>query len=92
MKNLSKSRLKRMLKEFLFGAFYFDLYKDSVKLAKSYNDFIYLIVLGEILGVPIMSTYYTLRLVPYIYKDLILWKTRQLKERDITEEAPDLGI
>ncbi len=85
-------KLKQAVRDFLFGAFYFDLYKDTLKLARNYNDFVYLIIFGEILGIPLMSTYYTLRLIPYIYGDLITWKARQLRERDLTESAPEIGV
>jgi len=89
---MGKTGLKEKIKDILYGLFFFDIYLSSKKFAQQYNDFIYLVILGEILGVPIMATYYTLRLVPYIYGDLIQWKVRYLREKDITDNIPDIGV
>ena len=44
-----------------------------------------MILLGEFLGIPFLSNYYTLRLLPYILGDLEAFKKRSLRERDILE-------
>ncbi len=83
-------KIIQSFKEFLFGAFYMDLYRDSARMAREYKDFINLLLLGEFLGLPILSTSITLRLIPYLYGDLANWKRRQLAERDVTDEVPDI--
>ena len=83
------SRFRRGLKEFLFGMLYFDLYKDTLKYSRQLNDFMNLVLLGEFLGIPILSTNVTIKLLPYLYKDLLRWKISQLKEREVTDEVPD---
>ncbi|MGD2176742.1 MAG: hypothetical protein PVG71_02860 [Anaerolineae bacterium] len=44
-----------------------------------------LIVFGELLGVPILPPYYTLRLLPYIVPRLETWRYSMLRERDLTD-------
>ena len=46
-----------------------------------------LIVFGDILGVPIIPPYYTLRLLPYIVPAVSSWKRRMLREKDLTDLA-----
>jgi len=83
------TKIKITLKEVLFGMFFFDLYRESLRYSKHINDFMNLILLGEFLGLPILSTSITIKLLPYLYKDLFMWKLGQLKERSVTDEVPD---
>jgi len=46
-----------------------------------------LIVFGDILGIPIIPPYYTLRLLPYIVPAVHGWKRRMLREKDLTDLA-----
>ncbi len=83
-------KLAGSIKDFLFGALYMDLYRESARLAREYRDLINLLLLGEFLGVPILSTTVTLKLIPYLYGDIADWKRRQMAERDVTDEVPDI--
>jgi hypothetical protein len=44
-----------------------------------------LIVYGDLLGVPILPPYYTLRLLPYMVPTLENWRRAMLRERDLTD-------
>jgi hypothetical protein len=46
-----------------------------------------LISFGDILGLPILPPYYTLRLLPYVIPSLNRWKRSLLRERDLTSLA-----
>ncbi len=46
-----------------------------------------LIVFGDILGIPIIPPYYTLRLLPFIVPAVASWKRRMLREKDLTDLA-----
>ncbi len=83
------NRFVKSIKEVLFGMFYFDLYRESMKYYKQLNDLMNLFLLGEFLGLPILSTNITIKLLPYLYKDIHRWKISQLKEKEVTDEVPD---
>jgi hypothetical protein len=40
-----------------------------------------LVTFGDMLGVPVMPPYYSLRLLPYVFGSLRSWKRRTLRER-----------
>ncbi len=80
---------KRAVREFLFGLFYFDLYWDTKKEAAKLKDAVNLLLMGELLGLPLMTTPLMLRLLPYLLPEIEGWKQRQLRERDVTEEVPE---
>ncbi|MBI1800785.1 MAG: hypothetical protein HYR71_04055 [Chloroflexi bacterium] len=43
-----------------------------------------LVVFGDIIGVPILPPYYTLRLLPYAMSDFDFWKRRLLRPKDFS--------
>lgn len=46
-----------------------------------------LITFGDMVGLPIIPPYYTLRLLPHIVPLIDTWKQRMLRERDLTDLA-----
>jgi hypothetical protein len=44
-----------------------------------------LISFGDLLGVPILPPYYSMRLLPYIVPLLNSWRNRMLREKDLTD-------
>lgn len=49
------------------------------------DDFL-LICFGEMLGLPIPVSYYTLELLPYMEEELTGWEDRMMKKKSIWEE------
>ncbi|MHB8908399.1 MAG: hypothetical protein ACYDAA_05920 [Syntrophales bacterium] len=77
-------------REVLYG---FTAYEMDVTLRKergTLNQYFTLIVFGDLLGVPLLPPYYTLRLLPYLLPGLNAWKRSMLRERDLFDRAPDL--
>ena len=44
-----------------------------------------LISFGDLIGLPILPPYYSLRLLPYIVPILNVWRRRMLREKDLTD-------
>ena len=44
-----------------------------------------LIVYGDLLGIPLLPPYYTLRLLPFLVPSLANWRRSMLRERDFTD-------
>jgi len=49
--------------------------------------FFVLITFGDMVGLPVLPPYYTLRLLPYVVPVLDRWKRSLLRERDLTDLA-----
>ncbi|MFB3816710.1 MAG: hypothetical protein ACE147_03505 [Candidatus Methylomirabilales bacterium] len=77
----------RWLRGVLYGM---ALYDGVVTFRKQRGDLEHLFVLivfGDLVGVPIIPPYYTLRLLPYIVPAMQNWKRRMLREKDLTDLA-----
>ncbi len=83
-------RALRVMKEILWGLFMYDLYTETMKMRLRYNDAVNLLVFSEQLGIPLMNSYVSMRLLPYFVGELEGWKRREMRERDFLEEAPDI--
>ncbi len=78
--------LARICGEVIYGMTFYDMVRDLKRArAKSEHLFI-LIVFGDLLGVPILPPYYSLRLLPYIVPTLDTWRRTMLRERDLTDQ------
>lgn len=83
-------RAAHTLKEMLWGLFFYELYIEQMKLRIRYNDAVNVMIFSEQLGIPLMNSYVSMRLLPYFVGELEGWKRRELREKDFLEEAPDL--
>ncbi|MDD5467044.1 MAG: hypothetical protein PHS96_04495 [Anaerolineales bacterium] len=79
------SSLFHALGEIIYGATVYEQVRDLHKERANREHLFALIVFGDLLGVPILPPYYTLRLLPYVMPDLTGWRRRMLRERDITD-------
>ncbi len=83
-------RALRAVKEFLWGLFFFDMYRETLKQRNRYRDGVNLLVFSEQLGIPLMNAYVSMRLLPHFVGELEGWKRREMAEREILEEAPEI--
>lgn len=89
---ITADRVKRIVSDFIFGMSTYEIYRETLHIARNYKDSLYLLLLGEFLGIPFISNYYTLRLLPYLVGELEAFKKRSLREKDLLEAMSELDI
>jgi hypothetical protein len=72
-------------KSMLYGMAGHDMTRYALKTRGSMEHLFILITMGDLLGVPILPPYYSLRLLPYVVPQISTWKRRMLRERDLTD-------
>jgi hypothetical protein len=77
--------LVRALGQILYGMTVYDWVRDLNKERGQLERLFVLVVFGELLGIPILPPYYTLRLLPYVVPTLEAWRRSVLRERDLTD-------
>lgn len=80
-------QVKRVISEVLYGMTIFDWVRDLQRQRAEVERFFVLVTFGDIVGLPILPPYYTLRLLPYVVPVLNRWKRGLLRERDLTDLA-----
>ena len=78
-------RLAKALGEVLYGMAVHDMVRNVQRTRGSMEHLFLLITLGDLVGVPILPPYYSLRLLPYVVPEIAAWKRRVLRERDIVD-------
>jgi len=80
-------RARRVLSEILYGMALFDWVHGMRRQRGEVERLFVLITFGDLIGLPILPPYYTLRLLPYVVPVLNRWKRSLLRERDWTDLA-----
>ena len=80
-----KSGAFQLFKDIIYGMSSHEMTRHAVRSRASMEHLFILITMGDLLGVPILPPYYSLRLLPYVTPQISTWKRRMLRERDITD-------
>ncbi len=73
------------IREFLYGMLGYEFTHHAVAERGALETMFILITMGDIIGVPILPPYYSLRILPYVVPNIASWKRRVLRERTPTE-------
>ncbi len=73
------------VREFVYGAAAHDSARFALKSKASMEHVFMLVTMGDMLGVPIVPSYYSLRLLPFTMPQIATWKRRMLREKDLTD-------
>lgn len=58
----------------------------AMEMRASLESLFMLATMGDMLGVPVLPPYYSLRLLPYLVPGIATWKRRVLREREFSDE------
>lgn len=78
-------RLARIAGEVLYGIFMHETVMVHRRSAKRIEQLLFLVTMGDIVGIPIIPPYYALRLMAHYSLDLDKWKAFVIRERDFTD-------
>ena len=73
------------VKDFFYGMTGYEFERHALEERARLEDLFVLITMGDILGVPILPPYHSLRLLPYAVPRLDAWKRRLLRERHVLD-------
>jgi len=75
----------KVLREILYGMTIHEMDLELRRERGSLNHLFMLVVFGDLVGLPLLPPYYSMRLLPYIIPSIEKWKRSLLKERDLTD-------
>lgn len=77
--------IRTWLQGFFFGMTYYEMVRTLSRERADREHLFVLISFGDLIGVPILPPYYSMRLLPYIVPLTEKWKRRLLREKDLTD-------
>ena len=72
-------------REVTYGMAAHDMTRSALRSRASMEHLFILITMGDLVGVPILPPYYSLRLLPYVVPQISTWKRSMLREKDVTD-------
>ena len=82
----SRSGWLARVREFLFGMSGMEFAHHALEMRASVETLFMLATIGDMIGLPILPPYYSLRLLPYVVPHIATWKRRVLREKEFTDE------
>ena len=78
-------RIWQNLRDTIYGMAAHDMSRAALRTRASMEHLFILITMGDLLGIPILPPYYSLRLLPYVVPQIATWKRRMLREKDVAD-------
>ena len=77
----------KTLREIMYGMTIHEMDIELRKERGSLDHLFMLIVFGDLVGLPLLPPYYSMRLLPFIVPSLETWERGLLREKDLTDFA-----
>ena len=86
MRQPPKQTLWQKAREFFYGMAAMEFVEHASEMRGSVENLFMLATVGDMIGVPILPPYYSLRLLPFVLPRITSWKRRVLREREFSDE------
>ena len=81
----SSNNLSRALREIFYGMAIHEQVRTLARQRGSLEHLFVLISFGDLLGLPILPPYYSMRLLPFVVPLINNWRRRMMRERDLMD-------
>jgi hypothetical protein len=78
--------IRAALAEFAFGMTGYEFARQAIETRVALENLFMAVVVGDMIGLPVIPPYYSLRLLPFVTPQVATWKRRVLRERDFTDQ------
>ena len=75
----------KVVREIAYGLMLHEMDLEMKKEKGHLDNLFMLVVFGDMIGLPLLPPYHSLRLLPHIIPSLERWKRRVLREKDLTD-------
>ncbi len=74
------------LREFLYGMIGYEFEQHAIEMRSTMETLFMAVSFGDMLGLPIIPPYYSLRLLPFVIPNIASWKRRVSREREFSDD------
>jgi len=75
----------KVVREILYGLLLHEMDLEMKKERGHLDNLFMLVIFGDLIGLPLLPPYYSMRLLPHIIPSIETWKRRVLREKDLTD-------
>jgi hypothetical protein len=77
--------LRAALREFAYGMTGYEFARQAIETRAALENLFMVVVVGDMIGLPVIPPYYSLGLLPFVTPEILTWKRRVLREREFTD-------
>jgi hypothetical protein len=74
------------LREFAYGMTGYEFARHAIETRATLENLFMVVVVGDMIGLPVIPPYYSLRLLPFVTPEITAWKRRVLREREFSDQ------
>lgn len=74
------------LREFAYGMTGYEFARHAIETRAALENLFMVVVVGDMVGLPVIPPYYSLRLLPFVTPEIATWKRRVLREREFSDQ------
>jgi hypothetical protein len=78
--------IRAALAEFAYGMTGYEFARQAIETRAALENLFMVVVVGDMIGLPVIPPYYSLRLLPFVTPQVATWKRRVLREREFTDQ------
>jgi hypothetical protein len=79
-------RLRTAVAEFAYGMSGYEFARHAIETRATLESLFMVAVVGDMVGLPVLPPYYSLRLLPFVAPSVATWKRRIARERDFSDQ------
>jgi hypothetical protein len=80
------SGLRAAMGEFAYGMTGYEFARHATEARATLENLFMVVVVGDMIGLPVIPPYYSLRLLPFVTPQIATWKRRVLREREFSDQ------
>jgi hypothetical protein len=84
--------IRAALAEFAYGMSGYEFARHAIETRAALENLFMVVVVGDMIGLPVIPPYYSLRLLPFVTPQVATWKRRVLREREFTDQNHLHGV
>jgi len=84
--------MRAALAEFAYGMTGYEFARQAIETRAALENLFMVVVVGDMIGLPVIPPYYSLRLLPFVTPQVATWKRRVLREREFTDQNHLHGV
>ena len=77
--------LRSAIREFAFGMTGYEFARQAIETRAALENLFMVVVVGDMIGLPVIPPYYSLGLLPFVTPQVTSWKRRVLREREFSD-------
>lgn len=74
------------LREFAYGMTGYEFARHAIETRAALENLFMVVVVGDMIGLPVIPPYYSLRLLPFVTPQIAAWRRRVLREREFSDQ------